>query len=86
MTENSREISGSCGSAATDESAKIWVSGVNVGIKDWGKIVSEVKAMKLKNDDKVADELLKRVKASDFVPKSKEKEYRAALLEKYKEL
>jgi len=44
----------------------IWVSGVNVSIKDWGKIVSEVKAMKLKDDDKVADELLKRVKASDF--------------------
>jgi hypothetical protein len=68
-------------SAATDESAKTWVGGINVGIKDWGKIVNEVKAMKLKDDEKVADELLKRVKAIDFVPSSKEKEYLVALLE-----
>jgi len=85
MAEKTREVSGSCGSAATDESAKIWVDGANVGIKEWGKIASEVRAMKLKDDEKVADELLKRVMASEFVPKSKEKAFRTALLEKFKE-
>lgn len=86
MSEKTREVSGSCGSAAADESAKIWVGGVNVGIKDWGKIVEEVRGLRLTDDDRIADELLKRVKASDYVPRSMEKEYRAALLERYREL
>ncbi len=84
MVEKVRTTSGACGSASVDESKKIWVGGANVGISNWGSIVQEVRGMKLKDDEKVADELLKRVKKNDFVPKSKEGEYRKALLEEYK--
>ncbi|HTY46896.1 MAG TPA: hypothetical protein VMB46_04435 [Methanomassiliicoccales archaeon] len=75
---------GACGSASFDETKKIWVAGVNVGISEWGKICQEVLALGLKDDNGLANELLKRVKTRDFVPASKEREYRKALLEEYK--
>ncbi len=55
-----------------------------MGISNWNSIVTEVRGLKLKNDDKIADEPLKRVKKNDFVPKSKEAEYRKVLLEEFK--
>lgn len=79
-----RTQSGSCGSASVDESKKIWISGANVGISGWSKMVEEIKALNLKDDEKIADELLERVKKNDFVPSSKEKEFRKVLLEEYK--
>jgi len=83
MTEKERTVSGACGSAATDESKKIWVGGANVGISQWGAVVEEVKGLGLKDEEKIADELLKRVKKSDYIPKSMEKEYRKVLLEEF---
>jgi len=76
--------SGACGSASVDESKKIWVGGHNVGVSNWSTVVAEVRAMMLKDNDRIADELLKQVEKNDFVPSSKKKEYRIVLLEEYK--
>ena len=83
MPVQERTQSGACGSGAVDESKKIWVSGVNVGISGWSSIVEEVRGLGLEDEQKIAEELLKRVERNDFVPSSKRKEYRAALLEEY---
>lgn len=83
MPSTERTQSGACGSATVDESKKIWVDGVNVGVSNWSSVVAEVEAMNLQDDERIADELLKRVEKSDFVPPSKKKEYRKVLLEEY---
>ncbi|MEM0449600.1 MAG: hypothetical protein QW520_07260 [Methanomassiliicoccales archaeon] len=83
MTEKVRTSGGACGGASVDESKKIWVAGANVGISNWSKVVEEVRALGLKDNEKIADELLLRVKKNDFVPRSKEGEYRKVLLEEY---
>jgi hypothetical protein len=75
--------SGACGSASVDESKKIWVGGINVGVSNWSIVITEVEAMKLSDNERIADELLKRVEKNDFVPSGKKREYRAALLEEY---
>ena len=78
-----RAQSGACGSASVDESKKIWVSGINVGVSNWSIVVAEVEAMKLSDNEQIADELLKRVEKNDFIPSSKRMRYRKALLEEY---
>ena len=83
MPVSEKQSGGSCGSASFDETKKMWVAGVNVGISEWGRICQEVSALGLKDDDSLANELLKRVKKRDYVPASKENEYRKALLEEY---
>jgi len=75
--------SGACGSASVDESKKIWVGGQNVGVSNWSTVAAEVKAMMLVDKELIANELLRRVEKNDFVPASKRKEYREALLEEY---
>ncbi len=84
MPVSERQSSGSCGTEPVDETKKIWVAGANVGISEWGRICEEVTALGIDDDESLADELLKRVKKTDYVPVSKEKEYRKALLEEYK--
>jgi hypothetical protein len=84
MPSIERTQSGECGSASVDESKKIWIGNANVGISNWGGIVGEVRGMALKDDAKISEELLKRVKKNDFVPKRMEGEYRKVLLEEYK--
>ena len=76
--------SGACGSASVDESKKIWVGNSNVGISNWRRILGEVRILAIKDDAKISEELLTRVKKNDFVPKSMEGEYRKMLLEEYK--
>ena len=84
MSAIERTQTGACGSAAVDESKKIWIGNSNFGISNWRVIVGEVRALALKDDAKISDELLVRVKNNDFVPKSMEGEYRKVLLEEYK--
>ena len=79
-----RTQSGDCGTAAVDETKKIWIGGQNVGVSGWTAVVEEVKALKLKDEERIADELLKRVMKTDFVPSSKKQEYKTALLEEYR--
>jgi hypothetical protein len=75
--------SGACGPASVDESKKIWVSGINVGVSNWSTGAAEAEAMKLSGNERIADEVLRRVEKNDFVPSSKRMEYRKALLEEY---
>lgn len=75
--------SGACGSASVDESKKVWVGGQNVGVSNWKRVTAEVRAMKLVDKERIADELLRRVEKNDFVPPSKRNEYREALLDEY---
>ncbi len=84
MPATERTQSGACGSATVDESKKIWVGGVNVGVSNWSSVVAEVEALKLKDDERIAEELLRRVEKNDFVPSSKRKEYSVALLDEYR--
>ena len=49
---------------------------MSLGPSPWGSSVEEVRTPKLKENEKIADELLKRVKMNDFVPKSKLAEFR----------
>ena len=86
MPEEERKQTGACGSSAVDETRKLWVAGANVSINNWSKIVEEVRALGLSNDEDLGRELLERVKKNDYVPSSKEKEYRAALLEEFKRI
>lgn len=63
-----------------DELKKIWAGNANVGLSNWNGIVQEVRRLTLKDDERIAEQLLKRVKKNGFVPKSKKGEYRKVLL------
>ena len=52
-------------------------------MSNWSTVVAEVKALKLADNGRIADELLRRVERNDFVPPSKKKEYREVLLQEY---
>jgi hypothetical protein len=67
-----------------DETRKILVDGKQVGINEIDEIFSQVRPLGLRDDDAIADELISRVKQSDFVPAGKERAYRAALLDEFK--
>jgi len=60
------------------------VDGKQVGINEIDEIFSQVRPLGLRDDDAIADELISRVKQSDFVPAGKERAYRAALLDEFK--
>lgn len=60
------------------------VEGIIVGIAMLDSIIREVIALNLQNDRDVETELIKRVKIYNYVPKSAEEAYAAALLREYK--
>lgn len=62
----------------------ITVGGKEIGINKLDQIISEVRAMDLPNDDAIMEELLKRAKAENYIPTSKNKDYADGLLKAYK--
>lgn len=60
------------------------VDGIIVGIAMLDSIIREVIELNLQNDADVRTELIKRVKIYNYVPKSAEEAYTAALLREYK--
>lgn len=58
--------------------------GVEVGIYKLDEIFKEIQALRIKNEDVLKEELLKRVKVNNYIPESREEEYKSALLEVYK--
>jgi hypothetical protein len=52
-------------------------------VSNWSTVIAEVEAMKIKDNDRIADDPLKRVEKNDFVPSSKRTEYKKALLDGY---
>ncbi len=75
-----------CGGIPPDKitTKRILVDGKETGIDQLDWILSEVKKQNLSDDTKITDELLKRVKALNYVPTKKTAEYAQALLEEYK--
>ena len=62
---------------------KLEVGGLIVGIAMLDEVIREVQALGLLSEPEIRDELMKRVKLSNYVPKSAEDAYAAALLREY---
>lgn len=63
---------------------QIEINGKLIGIDSLDDIIAEVRALGLSNDAAITEELLKRVKRSNYVPTGRTKEYGEALLKEYK--
>jgi hypothetical protein len=63
---------------------QIEINGKLIGIDRLDSIVAEVRVMNLTDDAAIADELLKRVKKTNYVPTIRSKDYSEALLKEYK--
>ena len=76
-----------CGgiSPAKITTKQIEIDGKLIGIDGIDEIISEVRGLGLSDDAATIEELLKRVKKSNYVPSSKSKEYGEALLKEYKD-
>jgi hypothetical protein len=76
-----------CGGIPPDKitTKRILIDGKETGINQLDWIVAEVRKLKLMDDMVIADELLKRTMALNYVPTKKVKEYREALLWEYKQ-
>lgn len=67
-----------------EDISKINVGNVQIGIAGLNKIIDEVKASQISEEDQLQVILLEKVKINNYVPPSKENEYAAALLKCYK--
>ncbi len=65
---------------------KIVVDGKEIGITHLDEIFNHVLEMHLTGDTKIREELLKQVKAFNYVPTKKTEAYAAALVNEYKKL
>ncbi len=63
---------------------QIEINGKLIGIDHLDDIIAEVRALDLSDDATITEELLKRVKRSNYVPTSRTREYGEALLKEYK--
>jgi hypothetical protein len=63
---------------------QISINGKLIGIDSLDSIVAEVRALNLSDDVAIAEELLKRVKKTNYVPTIRSKDYSEALLKEYK--
>lgn len=75
-----------CGGVPPDKitTKKILVDGKETGIDQLDWIMAEVRKLGLTNDAAITEELLKRVKALNYVPTKKTDAYGRALLEEYR--
>ena len=73
-----------CPSAAERKVKKIVVGETVVGIVRWEEIKDEVRKKGGRNEEEIAEELLRLVKIYNYVPSSAEEEYKEALLREYK--
>ena len=75
-----------CGGIPPDQIKirKILIDGKETGIDRLDWILRDVAALDLDADEKITDELVKRVKRFNFIPSLKMAEYRRALLREYR--
>ena len=75
-----------CGGIPPDKitTKRILVDGKETGIDQLDWILAEVAKLKLTDDVTITEELLKRVKALNYVPTKKSPEYATAILLEYK--
>ena len=72
-----------CPAAAVRSIKKIDVDGHEVGVAQLDQIISKVASLGLRSEVEIDRALLKEVKIFNYVPASKEPEYRKAILEEY---
>ena len=75
-----------CGGIPPDKitTKRILVDGKETGIDQLDWIIADVAKLKLTDDVTITEELLKRVKALNYVPTMKSPEYATAILLEYK--
>ncbi len=76
-----------CGGIVPDEIKirKICIDGKETGIDQLDRILSDVAALGLPDEDAITAELLKRVRAFNYIPVKKEAVYADAILGEYRE-
>ena len=77
-----------CGGIPPDQIKikKIPVDGKETGIDRLDWILQDVAALDLTDDERIADEIVKRVRQFNFIPSKKLPQYREALLREYRML
>ena len=75
-----------CGGIPPDQIKirKIPIDGKETGIDRLDWILLDVASLGLSDDERVTDEIVKRVKKFNYIPGKKEAEYRKALLREYR--
>ncbi|HUU76405.1 MAG TPA: hypothetical protein VMW63_10020 [Methanoregulaceae archaeon] len=72
-----------CAAEALRRIRRIDVDGVVVGIAMLDRVITDVREMSLIDKKRIAEELLKRVKIYNYVPRSAEEKYMKALMIEY---
>ncbi|WP_460374005.1 hypothetical protein [Methanocalculus sp. MC3] len=72
-----------CAAEAMRRIRQIDVGGINVGLTMLDDAIHEVARMNLIKDEEIADELMKRLRIYNYIPKSAEQQYRSATLREY---
>jgi hypothetical protein len=77
-----------CGGIPPDQIKirKIPIDGKETGLDRLDWILLDVAALGLTDEERVTDEIVKRVKKFNYIPGKKESEYRKALLREYRML
>jgi hypothetical protein len=77
-----------CGGIPPDQIKirKIPIDGKETGIDRLDWILQDVAALKLADDEKITDEIVKRIMQFNYIPGRKMAEYRKALLREYRML
>lgn len=63
---------------------KVMIGGKEVGIAQLDQIISKISKMSLTDENELSSVLIKEVKIYNYVPRSKENEYRKAVMEEYR--
>jgi hypothetical protein len=72
-----------CATAAGKKIKKVMISGQDVGIAQLDEIIARIAALNLKDEEAIGRALLKEVKIYNYVPASKELDYRNAMMNEY---
>lgn len=72
-----------CTAEALRRIRQVDIGGIVVGLAILDDIIDEVQELHLTGKDTIADELMKRIKIYNYVPRAAEAEYRAAMLREY---
>ncbi|KUL05084.1 MAG: Uncharacterized protein XE11_0239 [Methanomicrobiales archaeon 53_19] len=72
-----------CAAEAMRRIRQIDVGGITIGLAMLDDAMHEVARMNLLKDEEIADELMKRMRIYNYIPKAAEQQYRSALLREY---
>jgi len=72
-----------CAAAAARKIKKVTINGQEIGIAQLDEIVARVKAMNLGDEEAIGRALMKDVKIYNYIPTSKEMDYKLAMMREY---